>query len=289
MGHGVAQVTAMAGYNVLAVESKPEALESGMKRIKGSLEKVIGKDVAKGKYSSEADGKKALDSILSKIKTSTQLSDLKDCDLIIEAIAENLDLKLNFYKQLGPLVKKECVFASNTSSLQITAMAHASGRPENFVGIHFFNPVQLMKLVEIIHTKHTQPEVLTSVLNFGKSIGKTTVSCSDTPGFIVNRLLVPFLTQAMAMVDRKDASVADIDVSMQLGAGHPMGPLHLSDYIGLDTIYNILKGWKEAHSSEPAFFIPKCLEEKVQRGDLGRKSGKGFYSWDGDKVGKPLP
>lgn len=289
MGHGVAQVTAMAGYNVLAVEAKPEALDSGMKRIRGSLEKVISKDVTKGKYTSEADGKKALDSILSKIQTSTKMEDLKDCDLIIEAIAENLDLKLNFYRTLGPLVNKDCVFASNTSSLQITAMAQASGRPEKFVGIHFFNPVQLMKLVEIIHTKSTHPDVVSSVLDFGKSIGKTTVSCSDTPGFIVNRLLVPFLVQAMAMVDRGDASVADIDVSMQLGAGHPMGPLHLADYIGLDTLYNILKGWQEVHSSEPAFFVPKCLEEKVKRGDLGRKTGKGFYSWQGDKVGAPLP
>lgn len=182
MGHGVAQVTATAGFNVMAVEMNQSSLDSGMNRIKGSLDKVIKKDIQKGKYKSEGEGKEAYDTIMSRVKTSTNLSDLKDCDLIIEAIAENQDLKINFYKQLGPLIKPSCVFASNTSSLQITAMAIASGRPQKFVGLHFFNPVQIMKLVEVIRTEHTDASVNESVLEFGKKIGKTTVSAMDTPG-----------------------------------------------------------------------------------------------------------
>jgi len=145
-----------------------------------------------------------------------------------------------------------------------------------------------MKLVEVVKTDYTDPVIFDIVSNFGKSIGKTTVTCKDTPGFIVNRLLIPYLTQAMAMVDRKDASVADIDVSMQLGAGHPMGPLHLADYIGLDISYNVLKGWQVAHPNEAAFFVPDCLEKMIKEGNLGRKTGKGFYHWQGDKIGAPV-
>ena len=318
MGHGVAQVTAQAGYQVLAIETSQAAVDAGMKRIEGSLGKVISRDVSKGKYS-EADGKKAYEEIMARITPTTKLTDAKDCDLIIEAIAENMDLKLQFYKNLGPIINNECTFASNTSSLQITAMAVASGRPDKFIGLHFFNPVQIMKLLEVIKTEHTSPAVFDKVVSFGKKIGKTTVSCGDTPGFIVNRLLVPYLAQAMLMVDRRVASVPDIDVSMQLGAGHPMvtdnqaipiyyiaihrvfsnfcndtsfflsqGPLHLADYIGLDTCLSILVGWKKDFPNEPSFMIPACLEKLVKAGNIGRKSGSGFYKWDGDKVGVPI-
>ena len=230
------------------------------------------------------DAKKA--EIMGRINTSLNLEDVNSCDLIIEAIPENMNLKLSFYENLGQLVSnKDAVFASNTSSLQITAMAEASGRPENFVGLHFFNPVQMMKLVEVIKTDRTSKATFDAMTEFGQKIGKTTVSCSDTPGFIVNRLLVPYLAQALAMVDRGDASIPDIDVSMQLGAGHPMGPVHLADYIGLDTMHSILVGWKEDFPDEKAFFMPKCLDEKIKAGDLGRKTGKGFYHWDGEKRG----
>ena len=287
MGHGVAQVSAMAGFNVVAVEAKDEFLATGKKRIEGSLGKVISKNVQKGVYD-ESGGKKSYDEIMGRLTFTTKLEDLKNCDLIIEAIVENLPLKLDFYKKLGPLIKKDAIFCSNTSSLQITEMAKVSGRPANFVGLHFFNPVQIMKLVEIIRNSETSDDTFNKVSAFGKTIGKVTVSCGDTPGFIVNRLLVPYLMQAMAMVDRKDASVADIDVSMQLGAGHPMGPLHLADYIGLDTCLAIVEGWKVNYPNEPSFFVPKCLKDKVSAGKFGRKSGSGFYSWDGEKVGKPL-
>jgi 3-hydroxyacyl-CoA dehydrogenase len=167
-------------------------------------------------------------------------------------------------------------------------MAEISGRKEKFVGVHFFNPVQIMKLVEVIHTKYTDPLVFDKAFRWAKDIGKVAVKCGDTPGFIVNRLLVPFLMQAMLMVDRKDATISDIDTSMVLGAGHPMGPLHLADYIGLDTALYIVQGWVEKYPNEPSFILPQCLTGKVNAGDLGRKTGKGFYHWDGEKVGKAV-
>lgn len=194
-----------------------------------------------------------------------------------------MPLKIDFYRRLSSIAKPECVFASNTSSLRITDMAEASRRPDKFVGLHFFNPVQIMRLVEVIRTEHTNDLMYESVKAFGKTLGKTVVCCGDTPGFIVNRLLVPYLAQAMAMVDRNDASIPDIDASMRLGAGHPMGPLELADYIGLDTALHILEGWVRDFPNEPAFFVPEVLRQKVGRGMLGRKSGKGFYKWEGDK------
>jgi 3-hydroxyacyl-CoA dehydrogenase len=228
-----------------------------------------------------------LDETLALIRPTTDIGDVKDCDLIVEAIIEIEDVKIDFYKNLKSIAKADAVFASNTSSLPITNMALASGRADRFVGLHFFNPVQIMKLVEVIRTEHTSPAVFERMLNFGREIGKVPVSCKDTPGFIVNRLLIPYLTQAMAMVDRNDASIADIDISMQLGSGHPMGPLSLTDYVGLDLCLNILKGWMAAHPNDPSFFIPKCLVDKINKGEFGRKTGKGFYIWDGDKAVKP--
>jgi 3-hydroxyacyl-CoA dehydrogenase len=202
MGHGIAQITALAGYSVLAVEAQDVALKAGMGRIEGSLMKMLEKDAAKGKMST-AEVRPRYDQVMSRISTTTSLADAHDCDLIIEAIVEKMDVKVSFYTSLGPLIKPECIFASNTSSLPITNMAMASGRPDKFVGLHFFNPVQLMKLLEVIRTDHTSEDAFQSVTHFGQQIGKTTVSAKDTPGFIVNRLLVPYLMQAMAMVDRK--------------------------------------------------------------------------------------
>eukprot|EP00606_Chrysophyceae_sp_TOSAG23-5_P001369 GSChrysophyteH2.ASY1.ANO1.587.1 assembled CDS len=287
MGHGVAQVTAAAGYQVLGIESQQSALDAGVKRIDDSLSKVVARNVKKGVYD-EAAGAAEKAEIMGRISTSLDINDASSCDLVIEAIPENMDLKLEFYKNLGNIVASnpDCVFASNTSSLQITQMAEISGRPDKFVGLHFFNPVQLMKLVEVIRTDHTNDETFDKMITFGKKIGKTTVSAKDTPGFIVNRLLVPYLTQAMAMVDRDEASIEDIDVSMQLGAGHPMGPIHLSDYIGLDTCHSIIVGWQKDFPKEAAFIMPECLDAKVKAGDFGRKTGKGFYHWDGEKKGE---
>eukprot|EP01039_Chlorochromonas_danica_P010162 gene10162-11246_t len=287
MGHGVAQVAAQAGFQVVAVESKQEALDTGIKRIHNSLSKVIAKDVKNGKIASEEEGKKKFNEVISRIHPTIKLADAGDCDVIIEAIVEIEQVKIDFYKTLAPLAKKDTIFASNTSSLPITNMALASGRANQFVGLHFFNPVQIMKLVEVIRTEHTDPKVFERMLELGKEFGKTPVKCKDTPGFIVNRLLVPYLAQGMAMVDRQDATIPDIDVSMQLGAGHPMGPLTLADYVGLDTSLNILSGWKTNFPNEPSFIVPECLKEKVAKGELGRKTGKGFYIWEGDKAVKP--
>ena len=201
----------------------------------------------------------------------------------MEAIIEDINIKVPFYENLGATAKPEAIFASNTSSLAISKMAEASGRADKFVGLHFFNPVQLMKLTEVIRTDATDDGVFALTQSWAQSLGKTTVSCGDTPGFIVNRLLVPSMAQAILLVERGDASVKDVDVSMQLGAGYPMGPLTLSDYVGLDTCLSILDGWEQEFPGEPAFVVPATLRKMVAEGKFGRKSGEGFYLWDGDK------
>jgi 3-hydroxyacyl-CoA dehydrogenase len=281
MGHGICQVAAQSGVHeqIVAFEQEEKFLDSGKARIEGSIAKLV----AKEKISQEN-----ADATLARIHYTTDMQDLADTDFIVEAVIENMDLKQKLYENLGTLCKPETIFASNTSSLSITEMAQFSGRPQNFVGVHFFNPVQLMKLVEVIRTEQTDPVVFEKAYSWVQDIGKVPVSCGDTPGFIVNRLLVPSLMQAMAMVDRNDASVKDIDLSMKLGAGHPMGPLHLADYIGLDTCLFIVEGWTEKYPDEPSFILPQCLKDKVAAGDLGRKTGKGFYHWDGDKRGDPV-
>jgi len=281
MGHGICQVAATSGIHssVIAFEKEQKFLDSGKNRILKSIEKLV----AKEKMTAEK-----AEQTLASIQWTTDIGALNNVDFIVEAVIENMDLKRDLYTDLGTLCKPETIFASNTSSLSIAEMAAFSGREDKFVGVHFFNPVQLMKLVEVIRTDKTDAAVFKRAHSWVEDIGKVAVSCGDTPGFIVNRLLVPSLMQAMAMVDRNDATVKDIDISMQLGAGHPMGPLHLADYIGLDTCLFIVEGWAQKYPTEPSFFIPKCLKEKVTAGDLGRKSGKGFYNWEGDKRGDPV-
>jgi 3-hydroxyacyl-CoA dehydrogenase len=285
MGHGIAQTAAAAAVknnvhsSIVAFETEQKFLDSGRDRIQKSVDKLV----SKGKLtSSDAEA------LMGKIIFTTDRHALNDTDLIVEAIIENMDLKKKLYSDLGKQCKPETVFASNTSSLSITEMAEASGRPDKFVGVHFFNPVQLMKLVEVIRTDYTEQSVFDNAVKWVDQIGKVAVKCRDTPGFIVNRLLVPNLTQAMLMLERGDATTNDIDISMQLGAGNPMGPLHLADYIGLDTCLFIIQGWVKDFPDERAFVVPKILEEKVAKGCLGRKSGKGFYNWDGDKRGDPV-
>lgn len=236
MGHGICQVAATQ-TPVVAFEPQQEFLDKGRDRI----EKSIAKLVSKGKLTQEA----ADETLGERINFTTDMSELSDTDFIVEAVIENMDLKQDLYQNLGQLCQPSTIFASNTSSLSISEMAAFSARPKNFVGVHFFNPVQIMKLVEVIRTDDTDPGVFEKAKAWVSEINKVPVSCGDTPGFIVNRLLVPALMQAMAMVDRNDASIKDIDLSMQLGAGHPMGPLHLADYIGLDTSLYIVQGWTE--------------------------------------------
>lgn len=280
MGHGIAQVAAQSNLHssVIAFEAEQQFLDKGRARIESSVSTLV----AKGKLEQEA-----ADKLLSNITFTTNPDDLQNVDFLVEAVIENMDLKKSLYSTLGSTCKPETIFASNTSSLSITDMAEISGRPEKFVGVHFFNPVQIMKLVEVIHTKYTDPAVFDQAYKWAEDIGKIGVTCGDTPGFIVNRLLVPSLMQAMLMLDRGDATVRDIDLSLKLGAGHPMGPLHLADYIGLDTCYFIVQGWVEKYPDEPAFVIPDCLKKMIDEGNLGRKSGKGFYHWNGEKRGDP--
>ena len=282
MGHGIVQVAAQGGCHVVALETAPEYLEKGLARVDKSLAKLAAKGVEKGKMTEEqADA--WVTETRGRITGSTDRADLADCDLVVEAIVENLDAKKELFGALGGICKPETIFGSNTSSFPIGEMADASGRPERFVGLHFFNPVQLMRLVEVVRTDATDGDVFEAAKAFGAACGKTPVSCKDTPGFVVNRLLVPYMVQAIQMLDRGDASAADIDAAMQFGCGYPMGPITLTDYVGLDTTLFILEGWTERYPDEPAFAIPQSLRDKVAEGKLGRKTGEGYYKWDGDK------
>jgi 3-hydroxyacyl-CoA dehydrogenase len=282
MGHGIVQVAAEGGFQVVALETEQRFLDSGLARIDKSLAKLAEKAVEKGKATPEAAKAKAAET-RARIRGSLARADLADCDLVIEAIVEDLPLKKELFKSLGASAKKEAIFASNTSSFPIAEMGEASGRPQRMVGLHFFNPVQLMRLVEVVRTPKTSDEVFAAARAFGEACGKVPVACKDTPGFVVNRLLVPYMVQSLQMLERGDATKEDIDTAMQLGCGHPMGPITLTDYVGLDTTLSIIEGWVERYPNEPAFAIPALLRKKVAEKKLGRKSGEGFYKWEGDK------
>jgi len=277
MGHGIAQVTADRGYRVVALETSDEFLQKGMGRIQASLQKVM-----KKKFEIPEEALQHFDTTFKRITPTTKMSDLANCDLIIQATTENMKMKHDVFAAVNAIAKPSCIFASNTSSLSISEIAKGTGRPHNTVGLHFFNPVQIMKLVEVIQGDATDEEVYAKSYAFVKDIHKIPVKCKDSPGFIVNRLLVPYLAQAVALYDRGEASVEDIDNGMKFGAGHPMGPIMLADYVGLDTTLFILDGWVKKYPKEPAFFIPESLKRKVAEGKLGRKSGEGFYKWNGD-------
>lgn len=288
MGHGIAQVTAASGYKVVAVDIDANMLSKGIKSIEDSLGKVAAKAVKDGK-ADKATAEKQASAVRSRITTSSDLGALSSCDLVIESIIEDLDIKKKCFADLGKICGKNAILASNTSSFAITQLGEASGRSAQFLGLHFFNPVQMMKLVEVVKTKDTKDDIFQKGFEFSKSIGKEPVACKDTPGFIVNRLLVPFLAQGLLLLERGVASVQDIDIAMMYGAGMPMGPLTLADYVGLDVCYKILKGWTERFPNEPAFFIPAVLTKKVNEGKFGRKTGEGFWKWEGDKPVAPVP
>jgi 3-hydroxyacyl-CoA dehydrogenase len=282
MGHGIVQVAAQGGCEVVAFEAAQEPLDKGIARIEKSLAKLAERGVKKGKMSEE-EGATYAATTRARITPTLNKADLADCDLVVEAIVENLDVKNSLFAELGSICKTETIFASNTSSFPVGEMGAASGRPDRMIGLHFFNPVQLMKLVEVIRTDETDEEVFAAARAFGEACGKIPVSCKDTPGFVVNRLLVPYMVQSLLMLERGDASKEDIDAAMQFGCGHPMGPLTLTDYVGLDTTLSILEGWVERYPNEPAFSIPASLVSKVAEGKLGRKTGEGYYKWEGDK------
>jgi 3-hydroxybutyryl-CoA dehydrogenase len=276
MGSGIAQVSAQAGYDTVVVEVEQKFLEKGLSGIAKSLSKFV----EKGKLSA-ADK----DSCLGRLKGSVSLKDLADCDIVVEAITENPQIKKETYTAIDSIVKKEAIFASNTSSLTITELSMATARPKQFVGLHFFNPVPLMKLVEVVRTILTTDDTFNTAFAFAKSLGKEPVSCRDNSGFIVNRLLVPYLLDAIRAHEEGVGSIEDIDKAMQLGCGYPMGPFTLLDFVGLDTTYYITDVMFNEYR-EKRFSSPALLRKMVLAGRFGRKSGAGFYEYAGEK---PVP
>jgi 3-hydroxybutyryl-CoA dehydrogenase len=270
MGAGIAQVCAQSGYQTVVRETESSYLDRGLVRI----ESFLGKAVAKGTLSQEAHA-----ATLSRLHGTTALADLADCDLIIEAIVEKLDAKRQLYQQLDALCPDHTIFASNTSSLTIIEMAAVTKRPDRFAGMHFFNPVPVMRLVEVVRSIASSATTIATLKGFGASLGKTVVEAKDTPGFIVNRLLVPYLLDAVRIYEQGIASREDIDEGMKLGCGHPMGPLTLLDFVGLDTTYYIAEIMYEEFK-EPRFAPPPLLKRMVLAGHYGRKSGRGFYEYE---------
>jgi 3-hydroxybutyryl-CoA dehydrogenase len=278
MGSGIAQVSAEAGYRVVVREISEVLLKKGL----GRIDAFLAKGVEKGKVTPERRGE-----VMSRLEGTTSLEDLSRCDIVIEAAVENLAAKAEVYRTLDSACPPATIFASNTSSLSITEMAATTRRGARFVGLHFFNPVPLMKLVEVVRSPLTSPEVFEEACAFATSLGKTPIRSADKTGFVVNRLLVPYLLDAIRAVEEGVASVEDIDRGMHLGCGHPMGPLTLLDFVGLDTtcaIANIMFD----DFREKRFAPPPLLRRMVQAGLHGRKTGKGFYDYSQEPP-RPTP
>jgi 3-hydroxybutyryl-CoA dehydrogenase len=276
MGSGIAQAAAAAGFPTVARDVAEPLLERG----RAGIHKSLGKLVEKGKLEP-----KSRDAALGKLAFTTDLAALRDCDIVIEAVTEDLELKNGLWRELDRLCPPSTIFASNTSSLTIAAMAAATSRADRFVGLHFFNPVPLMPLVEVVRTVTTSPETFDRTFEFARALGKEPVAAVDSPGFIVNLLLVPYLLDAARAIERGIATTSDLDRAMQLGAGHPMGPLTLLDYIGLDTVVRIAEIMFDAYR-EPRFAAPPLLQRMVVAGFHGRKNGRGFYDYS---VDPPVP
>jgi 3-hydroxybutyryl-CoA dehydrogenase len=276
MGHGIAQVSAEAGFDVVVSEISQEALDKGI----GKIEKQLARAVEKGK-AKQADA----DAVRARIHPTLELADFADCDLVIEAVTEDLPTKLELWKELDGIVGEEACFATNTSSLPVAEQAAVTGRPGRFLGLHFFNPVQRMPLLEVIAAEATEASTMEAGVGYGERLGKTVVETKDKPGFIVNRLLVPYLLDGIRGYEEGIGSVAEIDVAMKAGAGHPMGPLTLCDVVGLDTLASIAGVMYDAFGEE-RFQAPATLQKLVSEGNYGVKSGRGFYDYSGEK---PVP
>jgi len=272
MGSGIAQVAATAGYETIVRDVAPEIWS----RARANIERSLAKFVEKGKLA-PPDREAAL----KRLTFTTATADLKACDIILEAVSEDVDLKNALWKELDAACGPATIFASNTSSLTIAAMAAVTKRADRFVGLHFFNPVPLMQLVEVVRTVTTSEETFTRAFAFARSLGKEPVAARDTSGFIVNLLLVPYLLDAIRAVERRLSSVPDIDKAMQLGCGHPMGPLTLLDFVGLDTTHKIAEIMFDEYR-ESRYAPPPLLRRMVLAGMTGRKSGKGFYDYAQD-------
>ncbi|KAF7265818.1 hypothetical protein GWI33_020888 [Rhynchophorus ferrugineus] len=277
MGSGIAQVAAQGGNNVTLVEVNSELL----KKAEASITNNLGR-VAKKLYKDDPNGaKKFVDETQSRLKGSTNPSDaVKDSDLVVEAIVENMSVKHKLFKALDEAAPPKTLFASNTSSLSIGEIAAVVNRKDKFGGLHFFNPVPVMKLLEIVRIPEQSEETYQAFVAWGKAIRKTCVTCKDTPGFIVNRLLVPYIAEAIRMMERGDASPRDIDIAMKLGAGYPMGPIELADYVGHDTTASIIQGWHEKFPDNPLFNPCESTKRLVQEKKLGVKTGEGYYKYN---------
>jgi 3-hydroxybutyryl-CoA dehydrogenase len=276
MGHGITQICAQAGWDVVVRESSQERLDAGL----GRIEKQLARAVEKGKASQEdADATRA------RIKPTLDYGDLADCELVIEAVTEDLGLKLEMWKEIDAIVSDRATFATNTSSLAVIDQAAATSRPERFCGMHFFNPAQVMPLLEVVQTVTTSDETLELAFEVGRRLGKTTVHAKDKTGFMVNRLLVPYLLDAIRAYEEGVGTVDQIDTAMKAGANHPMGPFTLLDFVGLDTTKSIADIMFDEYR-ERRFAAPPTLRKMVAAGYYGRKSGKGFYDYSGEE---PVP
>ena len=273
MGSGIAQVAAMAGFDTTVLEVEQKYLDKGFAGIEKSLSKFAERPPEKGGITSQQKKE-----IQARLKGTTKAADLADCDIVIEAIIENVPTKKEMYGALDGVVKKTAIFASNTSSISITELMTATKRPERFIGLHFFNPVPLMKLVEVVRTIATAPDVYEAAYEFAKKLGKVPVRAKDSTGFIVNRLLVPYMLDAIRAYEEGVGSIEDIDNAMKLGCGYPMGPFTLLDFVGLDTTYYITHVMFDEFK-EQRFASPPLLKRLVMAGWYGRKSGKGFYDY----------
>ena len=276
MGHGIAQICSQAGWDVVVREIDQAQLDKGM----GKIEKQLSRAVEKGKIE-QSDA----DAVLGRITPTLEYGDLADCDLVIEAITEDLGKKLEMWKEVDGIVKDDAHLATNTSSLAVADQADATKRPEKVIGLHFFNPPQVMPLLEVVRAEKSSDEAVDLGFELGEKLGKTTVAAKDNRGFIVNRLLVPYMLDAIRAHEQGVGSIEDIDTGMMAGASHPMGPLTLADFVGLDTLAAIAEVMVDAYG-EDRFAAPETLQKMVSAGDYGKKSGKGFYDYSGDK---PVP
>jgi 3-hydroxybutyryl-CoA dehydrogenase len=276
MGSGIAQVSATAGFDVTVLEVEQKFLDKGFAGIEKSL----------AKFAEKGTLKETPQAVRARLKGTTNMQDLAGCDIVVEAVIENIAEKKKMYTALDGIAKKDTIFATNTSSISVTELMSATKRPERFIGLHFFNPVPLMKLVEVVKTIATAPDVYDTAYEFGKKLGKVPVRTSDKTGFIVNRLLVPYLLDAVRAYEEGVGSIDDIDNAMKLGCGYPMGPLTLLDFVGLDTTYYITHVMYDEFK-ERRFASPPLLKRMVMAGWYGRKSGKGFYDYSDPANPKP--
>ena len=269
MGNGITQVAASAGYEVLMVDIKQEFVDRGMATIQKSLSKLVSKE-----RMSQSDA----DETLARITTTTNRNDCADVDLVVEAVPEILELKTSIFSELDEICKPDCILASNTSSISISTIANATSRPDKVIGMHFMNPVPIMKLVEIINGDQTSETTNSTVVEAAEKMGKTALSCNDSPGFVSNRILCPMLNEAILTLQEGVAEPAAIDGIMKLGMNHPIGPLALSDLIGLDTVLHIMNVLHEGLNDDK-YAPADLLKTMVAEGKLGRKSGEGFYKY----------